>query len=337
MTDADLPRPTFIRTRGQRARAGPEDHAGALHRHYERILSGVYDWEISGDGSERVPEGWVEHLLYRWGGAGVADVHGMPVLAGATPTRIDVYGQPLEWLPAVADAAELPDGLMSEQDSPVLWQGVPVHDEVEALVQTQTQALGALRSTIAAMQQPVVISGIQPGAELQGVVLKSALDDGWERWISSISQVGSSMQVLDLHAQDWTGPLLSVMRAADAMVLRLIGLYSWGTDKESGVSDAETQALSQPLDSIVAQGLERRQAWAQLVTEWCGDHGMGWQISCGLRGGAEGPQSEGRGPGDGDGTDEDEDVDGDHGRDGRGRERVGSGSRDHHGDTGVVR
>lgn len=335
MPEEAAPRPTFVTTKGMRARMGASSYAAALHRHYEAVLSGVYDWDVEGDGAERVPEGWVEHCLYRWGGAAVGSMSGMPVLCGATPVKVDVYSQPLTWLPAIGDTTEPPQDLMVEQDSPVLWFGVPTASEVDELVRISSQSLGALRSTIAGMQQPVVISGIQPGAQLQGVVLKSALEDGWERWISSISQVGSSMQVLDLKVQDWTGPLLSTIRACDSLILNLLGLAGFATDKESGQSTEETQALNQPLDSIIAQGLERRRAWAELATEWCEDHDMGWNIDVGLRGG-QGPQGEGGGAGDGDGADEDEDVDlRDREQRGRG-ERVGSDRRHHHGSADVM-
>lgn len=258
-------KPTYRTTAGERkASAGSIDTSDIL-RHYRNRMRGRGQWEGLPEGC---PPGYIEDTaLWFSPGAGIKEIRGMgPGLLPVNASTRDIYGRPVTWLPSVIQgvtAYTAQDDLYTESDMPVLWIGTCYEDQIKPYAQLMGQALKTLGQNLNALSQPVMINGRPTGIggdNIGGVMLASDFAEG-RLFVPSISGEGAPLEVLDLHAQDHTQNLISVIQACDARILEILDLSN-GIEKSSGISDMETATGALGLDA--GQG-----GFKELADEWC--------------------------------------------------------------------
>lgn len=245
-----MSKPSFITSKGQRAESAQVIDTTDIMRHYRNILRGSSQWEgLPGD----MPVGYIEDTAL-WYSAGFALKKCREIgLAGfpANPVTLDVYGRPVEWLPSIINgvtAYRESDDVYKQADTPVLWIGTPLSDQIKPYAQLMAQVLRTLGQNLLALSQPVIVSGRpsgQPGDNIGALLLKADLESG-QLMIPCVEGSGVPLEVLDLHATDNTQNLISTLSACDAKILEILQTSN-GIEKSSGITTAETETGSMPL------------------------------------------------------------------------------------------
>lgn len=258
-----MTRPSFIATKGQR-RTSRIDTTDIM-RHYRNILRGSSRWEGLPDG---IPPGFIEDTAL-WFSPGFAlkkvrgwGIGGFPV----NPVTLDIYGRPVSWLPSIINgvtAYRESDDVYRESDTPVLWIGTSLEDQIKPYAQLMAQCLTTLGQNLTALSQPVLISGQpsgQAGDNIGALLLQSDLMDG-SMYIPTVTGQGVPLEVLDLHAVDNTQNLVSTLNAMDARILEILR-GSNGIEKSSGITTAETETGERGLEYNLS-------GYDALCDEWC--------------------------------------------------------------------
>ena len=235
-----------------------------IMRHYRNVLRGSSQWEGL---PEDMPIGYIEDTAL-WYSAGFAlkkcrglGIAGFP----ANPVTLDVYGRPVDWLPSIINgvtAYRESDDVYKQSNTPVLWIGTPLSEQVKPYAQLMSMCLKTLGQNLRALSQPVMISGQpsgQAGDNVTAILLKSDLDAG-SMYIPTIEGRGTPLEVLDLGAKDNTQNLISTLSACDARILEILQTSN-GIEKSSGITTEETQTGSMPLE--YSQG-----GYDDLCDEW---------------------------------------------------------------------
>lgn len=244
-----MSRPSFVASKGSR-RTSRIDTTDIM-RHYRNMLRGSSQWEGLPEG---MPPGYIEDTAL-WYSAGFAikkvrgwGLGGFPV----NPETLDIYGRPVTWLPAIVNgvtAYRATDDVYRASDTPVLWIGTSLYDQIRPYAQLMAQCLTTLGQNLTALSQPVIISGQpsgQAGDNIGAILLKSDLMDG-EMYIPTVTGQGVPLDVLDLHAADNTQNLISTLNAMDARILEILR-GSNGIEKSSGITTAETETGERGLE-----------------------------------------------------------------------------------------
>lgn len=302
---AKASRPGFIGSKGDANLTADAITTENILQHYRDIARGAYEW----DGlPEDVPEGYIEAALFDRPGVGfkVTKAFGPVILPCNAPT-VDMYGQPVKWLPAPVGMTEPGTGeLYDLSDGPVLWQGMSMAMRVEPYAQIMSKALKTLGQNVTALSQPVLLSGTPSGSSgdnIGAILLKSDISAG-SCYIPVVEPGALKLEVLDLKAQDHTQNLFSVIQACDAAILEIMGASN-GVEKSSGVSALETVSGVMPVTMSHDWGLKLRQRWAEKVNAEFGTSitvtdGIAW-----IEGTMPEPENDGN---DNEGGDEDGDM-----------------------------
>lgn len=261
-----MSKPSFLASKGQRAEAAKVIDTTDIMRHYRNILRGSSQWEGL---PEDMPVGYIEDTaLWYSGGFALKKCKGIG-LAGfpANPETLDVYGHPVEWLPSIINgvtAYRESDDVYKRADTPVLWIGTPLADQVKPYAQLMAQVLRTLGQNLLALSQPVIVSGRpsgQPGDNIGALLLKADLESG-QLMIPCVEGSGVPLEVLDLHATDNTQNLISTLSACDAKILEILQTSN-GIEKSSGITTAETETGSMPLQYNQGGYDEMCDIWAE--------------------------------------------------------------------------
>lgn len=267
-----MTRPSFIASKGQRSRTTRIDTTDIM-RHYRNIIRGSSEWEGLPEG---MPPGYIEDTaLWYAGGFAIKRVKGWG-LGGfpANPVTLDIYGRPMTWLPSIISgvtAYRESDDIYRESDTPVLWIGTSLYDQVKPYAQLMAQCLTTLGQNLTALSQPVIISGQpsgQAGDNIGALLLKSDLMDG-EMYIPTVTGQGVPLDVLDLHAVDNTQNLISTLNAMDARILEILR-GSNGIEKSSGITTAETETGERGLEYNLSGYDALCDEWAERVNDKLG-------------------------------------------------------------------
>lgn len=261
-----MSKPSFIASKGQRTEAAAVIDTADIMRHYRNILRGSSQWEGL---PEDMPVGYIEDtaLWYSRGfalkkckGLGIA---GFP----ANPVTLDVYGQPVDWLPSIIQgvtAYNVSDDVYKEANTPVLWIGTSLSDQIKPYAQLMAQVLRTLGQNLMALSHPIMVSGRpsgQPGDNIGALLLKADLETG-QLMIPVVEGSGVPLEVLDLHATDNTQNLISTLSACDAKILEILQTSN-GIEKSSGITTAETETGSMPLQYNQSGYDELCDIWAE--------------------------------------------------------------------------
>ena len=245
-----MSKPSFIATKAQREQARMSIDTTDIMRHYRNILRGSSQWEGL---PEDMPIGYIEDTaLWYCSGFGLKKCKGIGI-AGfpANPVTLDVYGRPVDWLPSIINgvsAYTANDDIYKEANTPVLWIGTPLSEQVKPYAEIMSMCLKTLGQNLRALSQPVMISGQpsgQAGDNVTAILLKSDLDVG-NYYIPTVEGRGTPLEVLDLGAKDNTQNLISTLSACDARILEILQTSN-GIEKSSGITTAETETGSMPL------------------------------------------------------------------------------------------
>lgn len=265
-----MSKPSFITTKGQRREQAETIDTSDIMRHYRNVARGCAVWEGLPDD---MPPGYIEDTalwftpgfaLKRCRGIGLA---GFPV----NPVTLDVYGRPVEWLPAIINgvtAYRESDDIYRSSSDPVLWIGTSMYDSIRPYAELMARCLKTLGQNLIALSQPVLISGRpsgQVGDNIGALLLKSDLSDG-RMYIPTVTGDGVPLEVLDLHATDHTQNLISTLSACDARILEIIN-SSNGIEKSSGITTEETETGSMPLQYAQGGIDEIKRAWCDRVND----------------------------------------------------------------------
>ncbi len=238
-------------------------------RHYRNILRGSSTWEGL---PEDMPVGFIESTaLWYSGGFAIKKVKGMGFGGfAANPVTVDIYGQPYTWLPDIVNGVtaynERDTSIYKESDTPVLWIGTPLKDQIRPYAQLMERTLKTLGQNLTALGHPVIISGNpsgQAGDNIGALLLKSDLDDG-AMYIPTVQGLNGTLEALDLHATDNTQNLISTLSACDARILEILNTSN-GIEKSSGITTAETETGSMPLEYAQGGYDELCDVWAEKV------------------------------------------------------------------------
>lgn len=268
-----MTRPSFIMTKAQRAEQANSIDCSDIMRHYRNILRGSSAWEGL---PEDMPVGYIEDTaLWYAPGFALKKVKGLGI-AGfpASPVTLDVYGRPVDWLPAIVNgvtAYRESDDVYKQADTPVLWIGTPLRDQIKPYVQLMERTLKTLGQNLTALGHPVIISGNpsgQAGDNIGALLLKSDLDDG-AMYIPTVTGLNGALEALDLHATDNTQNLISTLSACDARILEILNTSN-GIEKSSGITTEETETGSMPLEYAQGGYDELCDVWAEKVNEKLG-------------------------------------------------------------------
>lgn len=263
-----MTRPSFIKSKGERQALASTIDTVDIMRHYRNVLRGSSAW----DGlPEDMPVGYIEDTAL-WYSAGFAlkkvrglGIAGFPV----NPVTLDVYGRPVSWLPSIINgvtAYRESDDVYKEATTPVLWIGTPLADQIKPYAQLMSMTLKTLGQNLNALSHPVMISGTpsgQAGDNIGAILLKSDLMDG-QLYIPTIQGINGTLEALDLHATDNTQNLISTLSACDARILEILNTSN-GIEKSSGITTAETETGSMPLQYAQGGYDELCDIWAEKV------------------------------------------------------------------------
>ncbi len=264
-----MTRPSFILSKGQRANLENSIDTRDIMRHYRNILRGSSTWEGL---PEDMPVGFIESTaLWYSGGFAIKKVKGMGFGGfAANPVTVDIYGQPYTWLPDIVNGVtaynERDTSIYKESDTPVLWIGTPLKDQIRPYAQLMERTLKTLGQNLTALGHPVIISGNpsgQAGDNIGALLLKSDLDDG-AMYIPTVQGLNGTLEALDLHATDNTQNLISTLSACDARILEILNTSN-GIEKSSGITTAETETGSMPLEYAQGGYDELCDVWAEKV------------------------------------------------------------------------
>lgn len=252
-------KPTFLTTKGQRRTMDGELDTWHTDEHYRRIFAGLFKY---GNLPEGCPAGFVEGQAIWWAGAcGCTKAKGFgTMLTPAKPSTFTPYGLPYQWIPEPVNGMHKVPGsdYFRERKDPILYTGAPMRDLIEPYIQIMERTMRVLNTNIFALSQPVMIAGV-PGAELDGLLMKSTIMDG-ETYIPVTRAGAQAPVVLDLKANDNTQNLISTIDWCDSRILEVM-LSSNGMEKSSGVTTMETVSGVQSIIQEAEVMLEQRKAW----------------------------------------------------------------------------
>ena len=259
-------RPTFLLTKGERAKADGQLFTGDIVEHYRAVAAGRYSWDGLPEGCPRT---FIEDsALFYSPGAAAKKVKGFgPVVCPIKPSMLDFYGRPYEWMPAPfrgmrpisADA-----DYFSPSREPAMWVGSSVMDAIEPYLDIMQRCLNVLNTNVFALSQPIMITGVS-GASLGSMVMKSELIDG-AVYIPTTGAGATPPEVLDLGAEDHTQNLISTIDWCDARILEAMA-SSNGVEKSSGVTTMETVSGVQSVMQQFEAGLELRRDWCDRIND----------------------------------------------------------------------
>ncbi len=264
-----MTKPSFIMTKAQRAQESNAINCVDIMRHYRNILRGSSSWEgLPND----MPVGYIEDTaLWYAPGFGLKKVKGIGI--GGFPANavtLDIYGRPVSWLPSIINgvtAYRMTDtDIYKEATTPVLYIGTPLRDQIAPYAQLMERTLKTLGQNLTALGHPVIISGTpsgQAGDNIGALLLKSDLEDG-AMYIPTIQGLSGTLEALDLHATDNTQNLISTLSACDARILEILNTSN-GIEKSSGITTAETETGSMPLEYAQGGYDELCDVWAEKV------------------------------------------------------------------------
>ena len=257
---------SFLNTKGQRKEAERGLFVDLITEHYRSIAGGLYKY---GNMPDDMPEGFVETTaLFFSPGCGTKKVPGFgQIVVPVAPATLTIYGTPYEWLPEKLFGMPLPETtrIFEKSRDPCLWIGSSTLDRIQPYVTIMQQAMQTLSVNIVGLTQPVVISGVPPGTELQAMVLENKLMNG-QRMIPMVKKDAINIEVLDLKAEDHTQNLVSTIDWCDARILEIMA-SSNGVEKSSGITTMETVSGVQSVLQQFEQGLELRRAWIDKVND----------------------------------------------------------------------
>lgn len=258
-------KPTFRLTKGERKGLNGSIETCDIMRHYRNRMRGRGEW----DGlPEDMPYGYIESVaLWYSSGFAIKKVPGMG-LGGfpANPETLDIYGNPVDWLPAIVNgvtAFNQSDSIYKPAKTPVLYIGTSYEDQIRPYCQLMEQTLKTLGQNLNALAQPILVNGRPVGSggdNIGGIMLASDLSAG-KLFVPCVSGDGMPLEVLDLHATDNTQNLISVLQMCDARILEILDLSN-GIEKSSGISDMETATGALGLDA-------GQNGFEELAKEWC--------------------------------------------------------------------
>jgi uncharacterized protein Veg len=256
-------RPTFITTKGERRRA---TYLFDPLERYRIIAKSIYDWQNLPDD---VPEGFVEEALFNYGGVSAKEIDGMGLcVLPAAPKLLNIYGQPLSWLPTGLRGVPQSVDIMSDSTNPVLWLGQSISQRVEIYAGIMKSALISLQQNVIALRQPIALDG-KVGNNANACILSNELEEG-EMYIPVIDGERLGVKVIDLMAHDYTQSLIGTYNAMDSEILTILGVKNVGTEKASGVTSEETLSLGQELTLTSNFGLIKRREWCDKINEVLG-------------------------------------------------------------------
>ena len=269
-----MTKPSFILSKSQRNAQARSIDCSDIMRHYRNILRGSSTWEGM---PEDMPVGFVESTaLWYSGGFALKKIKGMGIGGfAANPVTVDIYGQPYTWLPSIINGVtaykETDPAIYKESDTPVLWIGTPLADQVKPYAQLMERCLKTLGQNLTALSHPVLISGQpsgQAGDNIGALLLKTDLEDG-ALYIPTVAGQGMPLEALDLHATDNTQNLISTLSACDAKILEILNTSN-GIEKSSGITTEETETGSMPLQYAQGGYDELCDVWAEKVNDVLG-------------------------------------------------------------------
>ena len=268
---------SFLNTRGERREAERGLFVETMVEHYRSIAGGLYKW----DGMpEDMPEGFIETTaLFFSPGAGTKRVPGFgQIVVPIAPATLTIYGTPYEWLPEKLFGMPLPDAtrIFEKSHDPCLWVGSSTLARIDPYLTIMKRTMQTLDVNVAGLTQPIIISGVPPGAELQGMILENDLMNG-KRIIPMVKRDALNLEVLDLKAEDHTQNLISTIDWCDARILEVMA-SSNGVEKSSGITTMETVSGVQSVLQQFEQGLELRKAWVDKVND---RFRLDWSVSAG--------------------------------------------------------
>lgn len=252
-----MTRPSWIMSKAERKAA--ELYDMRIMEAFADKQAGLYKWEIPDEFRGKVPDGYIEECMF-WTGAVAPKLTGSLgwILLPAAPSTYDIYGHPVEWLPAPLGATNIPTDVMGVSDTAVLYDAATC-DKIEPLVKQMTMTAHALTQNINVLGQPVMIETTADG-KLNGEILADYIKSG-DLTIPRIGKGVTEATVLDLKAQDHTQNLLATYHDLEDQCLMRMGITNNGVGKASGVTTAETLAGAMQVNVILQHGLDIRQKW----------------------------------------------------------------------------
>lgn len=252
-----MTRPSWINSKAQRADECHYDMR--IMEAFADKQKGLFKWTVPDDFRGKIPEGYIEECMFYVGGVACKynDTLGL-VLLPAVASTYDIYGHPLEWLPAPLGATKIPNGIMDKSDTPVLSE-TSIVDKIEPLVKQMTMTAHALTQNINVLGQPVVIETTAEG-KLDGEIVADYIKSG-DLFIPRLRRGITDAKVLDLKAQDHTVNLLATYHDLENQCLMRMGITNEGVSKSSGVTTAETLAGAMQVNVILEHQLDIRKQW----------------------------------------------------------------------------
>lgn len=268
-------KPTFMTTKGERKNLGGSYLENAIVMHYRDMARSMFEWAgFDRDGLEDMPYGFIEgEALFFNAGFAVKRVKGIGLCGlGANPSTYDIYGNPYKWLPQVygwtlsGTHTEQSSDVFTESETPVLWNHMSVYDRISPFVKVMTRALNTLNVNIAALNHPILVSGVagNPGDNVGSILLKNALDDG-DTMIPVVKPDAVGLNAIDLGISDNTQNMVSVVDWADSRIRAVMGIGT-GVEKSSGIGAFDEKGIT-GMATQTDSALELRERWAEKVNE----------------------------------------------------------------------
>jgi len=260
------PRPSFIRTAGERALDSQQDVDRWTER-YRGLMAAVFTWEGL---PEDAPGDFLERCLFDVGGVGILEtggVLGQIVAAGRAVSR-DHYDRGAGWTPVFPAGYIDKAGLLPQSsDSPILL--LPsMRERITPYLEVYDAAMKAMRQNAISMSQPILLEGAVEN-RVEGQLLEWELATG-KITVPSLASRGVPYKVLDLGVHDWTSALQAVMDAMDREILTIMGIRNAGTEKASGITPEETLSISQQMVLWIEGQLQAREDWAERASAFHG-------------------------------------------------------------------
>lgn len=263
-------------TKGERNNlGGTYSLTDAIVMHYRDMARSMFVWEgLDSDGLEDMPYGFIEgEALFFNRGFAIKKVKGMGLCGlGCEPSTYDIYGRPHSWLPSVygwtlsGAHTEKSSDVFKESDTPVLWNHQSMMNRISPYVQIMTRALNTLNVNLAALNHPILVSGVagNPGDNVGSILLKNALYDG-DTMIPVVKPDAVGLNAIDLGVTDNSQNLISVVDWADSRIRAVMGIGT-GVEKSSGIGAFDEKGVT-GMATQTDSALEIRTAWAEKVNE----------------------------------------------------------------------
>lgn len=256
-------KPTFITTKAERNALNDAIDTDMVEERYRQLCCGRYEWSGLPDD---VPQDFIETCLFYYGQCSARMVPGFGICIFASTTQDqDIYGRPHRWLPAGIKGIQQVPSMYTSSTNPVLYQGRPTIEIIHHWLELQKQAIRSLNQNLVAMSQPVLIEGLAGGSDLNGKML--AIDFKSGRTFLPVvekSVSGMGVEVLDLHANDYTSNLYATIRNMHDEICDQIAVMN-GNVKTSGTNPIEQLADSQSVNMNMDKGLQLRKDWCRKI------------------------------------------------------------------------